>query len=490
MAESSIQEAKIPFVPDQQSGLEELAGGSPVALNISVDSLGAVTRRPGFSNYGSRSQSASTDRITALHESNTGKLFGIREIGVLRRVIEISTASERDMSTGGTLLPGALRPILSETEDRVVAVGGDKTVQWDPDGGLGQLATILPGDPPLGSHIIANAERLLLNDLTQTPGVVWLSDVSGDAGGGYEGWSIATGPTTGSASSFQALPNREPVLALAEGAGQVFVWGRSRMQLFVPDAQVIYAPESAKELGCAAPYSIVKVDSNFAWLDHMRRFVMSDGRSSTPMSDPFIQATLNNMTTVSDCFGWRFLHGNTDATIWTFPTDGRTFVFQKGAGWSQWQGGGSPWSQFPVLSHELRTSNNENVIGTSDGRIGLMRPDTTTDFGETFTASVTTGFQDRGTSRLKACRAVRITLRRGESGQVVEPVGFLHWRNDLGDWQGGIPVGFGAPSDRAVVGRFPSVGGAYSRRQWKWAFCGVWEMALADVTEEFEVLGS
>lgn len=487
------QEAPIPFVPDQKSGMEELAGASPVALNISVDALGAVTRRPGFSDYQGRTQSASTERVTALYESNRGDLYAIREIGAARQLRLVNSTSERNLSTGslGTL-QGTLRPVIAETEDRIVITGGNVPLQFLTANTAG-LAFPLGGSPPNASHVAASNLRLLLNDLTLTPKVVWFSDISGQPTGGYDAWSIAVGPSTGDASSFQGLPNMEPVLALGQNAEQVFIWGRSRMGTVIPDSQQVYVPATNRELGCSAPYSIVKVDENFAWLDHLRRIVISDGRSVTPLSDPNIQANLNEMGTVSDCFGWRFLHGNTDALVWTFPTDGRTFIFQKGAGWSQWQGGGggtAGWSQFPVLCHHRRTTNDDNVIGTADGRLGFMEPNITTDFGQPFTASVTTGFQDRGTSRMKACRAVRLTIRRGESGSVTEPVGFLWWRDSLGDWSGGIAVGFGTPDDREVVVRLPSVGGTYRRRQWKWVFSGVGQMTLAAVTEEFEVLGS
>lgn len=484
-------EAPIPFKPDQQSGLEELAGASPVAINVSVDSLGALTLRPGIADYKGRTQSASTERILALHESNKAQLFGVREVGAARRIIRITGTTESNLSTGpGGLLRGTLRPVISETEDRVVAVGGDETVQWDPNG-LSQ-ATELGGNPPFGSHILANRNRLLLNDLTQFPWIVWFSDVSGGLEGGYEAWNPNPPSVgTGDASSFTALPNREPVIAVVEGSSQIFAFGRTRMQLWLPDQQQIYVPETALEVGCSAPYSITKVDQNFAWIDHLRRVVVSDGRTYQSLSDPAIQSVLNTMPTVADAFGWRFLHGNTDALLFTFPSDGRTFVYQKGAGWSQWQGwdgGTNTWKQFPVLSHTRFLESDENVVGTSDGRIGLMQPDIKTDFGEKIPAMVVTGFLDRGTSRMKACRAVRITMRRGEAG-APEATGFLWWRDDLGDWRGGVPVGFGSTEDRAVVVRFPSVGGTYRRRQWKWVFSGA-PMVLASVTEEYEILGS
>lgn len=482
------QEAPIPFVPNQQSGLEELAGGSPVALNITVDSLGAVTRRPGISDYKGRIQSASTESVLALHESNMGKLYAVRQVGAFRRVRLVGASSELDLSNGpGGKLAGTLRPVLAETEDRIVFAGGDLPLQLMTGGGG---ASLLGGTPPKASHVIASSNRLLLNDLTQFPKLVWFSDISGQPSGGYEAWSVALGPSTGDAQTFRGLQNMEPVLALAQNAEQVMVWGRSRMTSVIPDNQLVYAVAGAQEIGSSAQYSHVKVDQNAAWLDQLRRFVVSDGRTLAPISDPAIQSTLNDMETVDDCFGWRFLHGNTDSLVWTFPTDGRTFVYQKGAGWSQWQAGGTPWGQFPVLCHHRRTSNGDNVVGTTDGRIGLLDPSATTDFGVAFTASVTTGFQDRGTSRAKHCRAVRVTLRRGESGETREPVGFLSWRNDLGEFTPGIPVGFGAPSDKTAVVRFPSVGGTYRHRQWKWTFSGVGQMALASVTEEFEVLGS
>lgn len=485
-----IQEGPISFKPEQASGVEELAGASPVAMNVILDGAGAVRRRPGMADYQGRTQSASGDQILGLYESAAGELFSVRQVGALRHVMRVTSTAESDQSTmaTGTYLPGLQRPVFAETEDRVVCVGGDKPVQWSPSGGV---TTLLGGTPPKATHVIANSSRLLLNDTTQFPWLTWFSDVSGGADGGYQAWNAASPSIgTGSASSFQALPNREAELAMTHNGEQVLTWGRTSMRLFVPaDPPLYYSPEAAHELGISAPSSVVRAEENLAWLDHRRRFVVSDGRSYKIVSTPSIQETLNDIATVDDCFGWRFLHGNTDVMVWTFPTDGRTFVFDPDAGWCQWSGWNGSWQKLPVLSHVFRQSTGENVVGTVDGRYAEFNQDITTDFGLPILATVTSGFLDRGTARLKASRAVRITMRRGNHTSSTEPVGTLSWRDDLGEFTPGIQVGFGSPTDKTAVVRFTSLG-TYRKRQWKWTFSGENQMILADVREEFEVLGS
>ncbi len=482
----------IPFVPDQQSGVEELAGSSPVAMNVSIDSKGAISLRPGMGTYaqGPQTQTASSNPILWLYAASDANLYAVQQVGadwnlMLVKSTGMANLSERD---GSKLFHNAQQPVVAETEDRMVFTAGSKPSEFLFTTGYPTLLG-LPGQPalsapPIGTHVVANNARILLNDTTLQKELIQFSDLSGQSSGGYEVFNGANQSVSG---FFQGLPNGEPVIALVEKSQQIFCMGRTKTQVWSPDANTIYAIEAAREVGCSSPYSVVSTDDSLAWMDHRRRIIMSDGRSVQPISEPQIQQTLNDMSTVSDCYGYRFIEGNTDAMVWTFPTDGRTFVYQKGAGWSQWSSwDGVRWGAFSVRAHTLRPDDDTNVVGLVDGRIAKLSTNFADDFGTAIQAYVITGFQNRGSDNLKHCRSVRIAMRRGQTGST-EPCGRLSWRDDLGDWNPGLPVGFGATGDVSAVVRLHGLGGTYRRRQWKFEF--MTHVTIASVEEEFETTG-
>lgn len=483
--------AAIPFVPDQQSGVEELAGGSPVAMNITIDSKGAITLRPGMADYaqGPKNQTASSNPILWLYAASDGNLYAVQQVGadwnlMLVKSTGMQSLSERD---GSKLFHVAQQPIVAETEDRLVFTSGDRPSEMLFSVGYPQLMGLAgqpdAAAPPNGTHVVANNARVLLNDTTNTKELIQFSDLSGQSTGGYD---VFNGYNQSASGFFQGIPNAEPVLALVEKSQQIFCMGRTKTQVWSPDANTIYAIEAAREIGCAAPYSVVGTDDSVVWLDHRRRFTMSDGKTLSPISDPQIQQTLNDMATVSDCYGFRFVEGNTDALVWTFPTDGRTFVYQKSAGWSQWSSfNGSQWGKFAVRSHTLRPDDDTNVVGLADGRIAKLSTNSGDDFGTAINAYIITGFQDRDTDSLKHCRTVFLAIRRGQTGST-EPCGRLSWRDDLGDFGPGMPVSFGATDDTNAVVVLRGLG-TYRRRQWKFEF--MTHVAVASVREEYEVLG-
>ncbi len=480
---AEYHQAPIPFVPDQQSGVEELAGGSPVAMNITIDSKGAIGLRPGIANYsgGPQAQAVSTDQILAIWKAQNGILYAVQEFGADRKLMQVTTGGLLNLSARDAgLIEGDRRPVIAETEDRLVITGGYRPAQMKYVDGYPKP---LGGDPPKGTHVVANNARLLINDILDTPHLVQFSDLSGQSTGGYEGWNLI-----GVSGFFQGLPNGEPVLAMAENSQQIFMWGRTKFQVWSPDANAIYAPEAAREIGISAPYSVVKTDESFVWLDQFRRFVISDGRSLQPISDPAIQQTLNDLGTVTDCYGFRYLEGNTDALVWTFPSDGRTFVYQKGSGWSQWSSwDGANWGAFNVTAHHLNPDDDTNIVGLSDGRIAALETANAEDYGIAINAYVVTGFLNRDTDRRKQCRTVYLTIRRGRPTEADsdEPCGRLSWRDDLGEWTPGILVSFGAVGDYSTVVRLTGLG-VYRRRQWRFEF--MTHIQLASVTEEYKVL--
>ncbi len=179
----------------------------------------------------------------------------------------------------------------------------------------------------------------------------------------------------------------------------------------------------ALEYGCSAPYSVLPVDGAFCWLDNLGRIIMSDGRQVTDLSEP-IKATLDGIENVSDCWSFRYVEGPYDVMVWVFPSDGRAFAFQKGAGWSQWMGwneGTQNWAAFIGSSHFYSSLHARNYLGTTTGFVGKLTSGASTDLGTRIKSEVMTGFLGRSSDCKKHCRVVRFSLRRGEE-RTEEPV--------------------------------------------------------------------
>lgn len=472
----------IPFGPSQKQA-EELAGAPPYNFNVVVDKVGAIRRRPGLRTYSEATASVvDANGIALLHAAENGSLYAVGNHPTNKSIYRVTAGGSLDLTTTtGYKLQGTNRPTVAETEAMLVFAAGDYPAKLEFST---SQTSALGGSPPQATHVIANASRLLLNNVANFLGrISYSAQAAGSSITGHETWSGID------AGFFTAEARPDPVKALHENTNEVFGFGRTSLQYFTPDGTTVYAAVTTKESGIAAPYSVVKVDQNFAWLDHQRRLVMSDGRSLQVLSDD-IHKDLLGMTTVEDCYGYRVLTGTSESLVWKFPSDGRSYAFQVGAGWSQWAGydySNANWTPMTITSHFLRPGSTTNIVGTSNGTIRELSDAVTSDDGTVIVARSRSGFQNRGTSARKNCIRVMVTLRRGEAATSPGPYGFLRWRDDLGPWSTNLPVGFGSIGDSTTVLEFRSLG-VYRTRQWEFEFSGDVDFSLVSVLEEYEVL--
>lgn len=471
---------RIPFVNQQGTGLDELAGSGQEAFNVIVDSSGSVRRRPGLALWCADGVVDSRG-LDVIHATVNGNVYAMSASDPVRQLYRVNTSGFVEVP--GVDLVGSLRPTVAETESILVFAAGNVMNKLDFST---NTTSALGGGAPSATHVIANSSRLLGNDVAVDKTKVYFSaQALGSSFTGFETWTDDF-PNSG---FFTAESRPDPILALAETTNEVYVFGTTTVQLWGPDANLVYVPLATREEGLGAAYSVVRFDESFAYLDHRRRFVIGDGRGVNVISGP-IQRTLDEMSTVSDCYGFRVAIGPTDALVWTFPSDRRTFVFQKGSGWGQWTGWNdatSNFDEFPALAVTHNPITNETLAGLDDGKVAVFRTGQTTDIGTRIQAQVTTGFINRGTDAKKHCRCVRLAMRRGESQSAEGPHAWLSFRDRPGAWESPIPVDLGGSTDTEVVVEFPSLG-VYRRRQWKFEFAGTEDLVLTEASEDFEAL--
>ena len=529
------QVADIQFAPLLETSSEEISGASPEAYNVLVDARGTIRKRPGIGAYTGVAPSSAVDANGVLglylteervaHTTGTPTVSGTHP-GVLyavgatvnasggghnagRNVYRIAGGSATVVGTGAAnedrlATPAAIattrfpRPTFVETEALLVIAGGAEIGKVDirpetfsapnftnPNPDYHEMS-FLGGCPPLASHIIGNSSRILANDTQLDQTKLRFSDISQGIVDfiGHETWA----PSPGAAGFFTAEARPDSIVAAAENTNDIFVFGRTSLQLFSPDTSVTFAPSITKEVGCLAPYSPVKFDDRYAWLDHLTRIIVSDGREWDDVGKP-VQRTLDALTAPDECYGYRFGESFADCLVFRFETDATTLVFQPGIGWGRWAHGDldSP-AMFPVLSHHLRQDGGLNVVGLADGTIRTLSFDNTTDLGTAIEAYVTSGFQDRDTPARKFCECVHVSLKRTSALNGVTCT--LEWRDELSSNWEGVTIELGvADGDLNPVVSLRSLG-VYRRRQWRFRFPSSAELFLVNVREHFKVLDS
>lgn len=490
-----MPQADISFSNKQGTGQQELAGSPGVAMNVMVDQTGAIRPRPGIA----AAPNVFTGIVEAaglqgLYQTQGGQLYAVGSATPFRQLYKLTGSAATLIGTpiSDASLDGYSRPTFAETQLLLAVAGGGAMQKIVLNG---SVSSRILDQPPQASHVIANSSRLLGNIANVTfnntfdKSVVRFSDIA-NGNSSYAGMEVWT-EGLGTAGHFSCEADPDPVVAIAENTNEVFCFGTTSLQVFDPDPTAVYAPAVTRELGCSAPYSVIKINQEFAWLDNLRRFVMSDGRSEDVISDP-IKKTLDDLTTVNDCFGYRVVTGPLDAMVWTFPTDGRTFAFQKGSGWAEWSGWDNSvnnWLPFAVNCSQISPLTHDVLVGTTTGIVGRMSLNATTDLGSRINARVDTGYLARGTDERKWCKCVRVALRRGQNNETTEPLAFLSYRDGPGPFSPPIAIGLGLLGDTNPVLEFRSLG-VYRRRQWRFEFSGTEALELVSVTEDYDVLST
>ena len=466
-----MPEVPIMFGNIQESGNAELAGASPLAINVLVDGRGSVRRRPGLSTWSGFPEAIpDATQIDGIHAFD-GDIYYVTDT---RRIHKISGGAHSAMTDGtfNSYLAGTQRPVFADTPWRLVIAGGGALEKVD-DGDV--IAERLGGSPPNCNSVCAIANRLFIDDNTSNSTI---------------GHIRASGLGTTGNESFDALDyvvadaRTDDIVALRENTNEVFAFGATSLQVFSPDSISILAPGRTRNIGCAAAHSVVRIDDAFAWLDNQRQFRLSDGRGDEVISDP-IAETLDGIATVSDCYGFRINTGQFDCVVWVFPTDGRSFCWERNGGWSQWHGwSGGFHSLLPIKAHFYDETNNLHLAGLATGQIVKVDTEANTDLGDTVKAEVLTGFISRETDAVKQCHAIRFTVKRGQAS--TEPVLRLSWRDDLGRFCQPLNIRLGTSGDYLATVEKRGLG-AYRRRQWKLEFDANAELLVAGVTEVFSV---
>ena len=470
----------LPFNAGQASGIEELTGSPPMAINVLTDAGGALYTRPGLVEWDEWScpdcEDADAGPIIGgkVWPSPSGEILvyvtedtdGVRKLWAMLGPNNRIALSD---STAATQLDGTLRPTFAATKTRIVIAGGGAPQKWEGTG----LSSRLGGSPPNLSHVVANATRLAGSAPTVGGFEFW----SNPGETGHEIWDTGL-------DFAEAEARPDIIVATHENSNEVFAFGAETLQVFVPDPDTGYAPSRASNFGCAAPYSVVRAGESFLLLasdEAGRAFAMTDGRGLNPLSEPDMTKTLDRFREVSDCWGFRVRIDAWDLAVWAFPTEGRTLVYESVTKqWSEWRsrenGGWVPWVGTCHIGWQTR---NLDLIGLPDGTLALLDPDTFQDDGEELVGLVRTGFIDRGNKDTKTCQRIALTLRLNGTSSLR-----VRWRDKLGAFCQPLTFSLGLNGDVSPTVEKWTLG-QYKSRQWEMEFSANSRLVLAAAEETY-----
>lgn len=464
----------------QAGGLDELTGAAPAFLNAIVegppgDGPRAIRTRPGIAAWDAFPATfSSASPVVAMAELNSRILYLTDDGSSVRKAFGLAGSTVIDMSAalGTSLITGAESLIVRSWRDFAFACGGGDVQLLS----YGLASSRLSGAPPHARDLAIIAQRLVLVAPDRS-GLFYWSSLPGEAD---------TGSTWDTLLDFREAEARpDALVGCAATSRELFMFGSETTQLFYPDPSEVFSPGPALEIGCLSKRSVIRVDTQMAWLDDKKRIVMSDGRGLTVISDQGIAKTLKAIATASDCWGFRCVIGSHDLLAWVFPTDGRTFAYDLvSQTWSEWRRyADGRWQAWAPTAYLWSPAYGKHLVGMPDGSVAELTLDAYTDLGDPLAWVCRTGFTE--VSRRRHCVDARFIVRRGSATSSNSKVA-VRWRDDLGAFCPPIEFPVGVPGDYEADISVSPAGEPYRRRQWELSGSGADAYLIAGGKETFE----
>lgn len=473
----------IPFSAGEASGLDELSGASPALINCLPDAAGALHVRPGIKAWPGFSGVTLPAAIIGLYPWRQWILI-VCEDRSLWAWEAAGSVLNLSYSLGGTG-----RPVFTYDQSRVVVTGGGMPAQWQ---GAGAASDLAPGQTdPSGAalaltHIAYSAQRFIGSVNSAAGFLQWTAPGQGN----HATWPIV-GPFY---SEAEAAP--DPVVALYANSNEVFAFGTETTQVYVPDPTIAFSVAASQQKGCAAPYSVINTDTDFAWLTDDKDFVTSGGRDFNQISSPGMSKSIANLDTISDCWGARIKFDTWDLLAWSFPTEKRTLYYDRVTQkWGEFRStnDNGEWIAWLPTSYlytgTFAQAPNVHLVGLENGTIGELTMDATTDMGATLRGFSRTGFTDFGTFNRKVCQRVDFQLRRDAATgtTATDPRMQYRYRDDLGAWSNPDDILLGG-SYQPVVTKWSK--GMFIQRQHEISFSNASNFILTGASLAFADTGS
>ena len=298
-------------------------------------------------------------------------------------------------------------------------------------------------------------------------------------------------PTVFSAEFVVAEAQSDNLVFVGVGWDEIVAIGKKTQEFFYDDGVTPFVPKPGAiiEDGCISPYSIRLIDNAWFYLNSDRRVVKVTGRQPNVLSVP-VDKVLSGLTTVTDAIADELTIGGRTFYILTFPTDGKTIVYDYSL--NKWLGEWGTWKILSASYHRWRGNCvlyvpewNQHLVGDYiDNKIFKASTTQYKDGDMIIRSAWMTGNIDHGTSLWKKSLRLRIRVRRGD-GDINETAPYLMLRyRDNGNkaWENTRHLSLGKEGDNEF---YIEVGplGRYRSRQYELSITDNVPLVLISVEE-------
>lgn len=230
---------------------------------------------------------------------------------------------------------------------------------------------------------------------------------------------------------------------------QVILFGERSTELWYNSGQTGFpferVPSGFIEQGCAAARSPAKIDNTVFWLAEDLTVRRLAGDTPQVVSQHGVEEAIRGYSTVADAEGFTYTLDGHFCYVLNFPTAGATWVYDIGV--NEWHERQSYPDLGWLVVDAAHLNGNVYVQNRSTGNVGILDPDTHTEFGETMRREWTYGTAYSTNSRVLH-RRFEVVAEMGV-GVPTEPELALEWSNDGGrTWVAGPSRTLGAEGTR------------------------------------------
>jgi hypothetical protein len=468
----------IPLV-SEQADYDETAGAPRLPINMLAQGAPGERPRPMRARPGIRAWSdfptafESTAPVVAMGMIGNELLYATDDGFGTRRVFTWSAGAVYSNGTAANNLITGIEPVkFAIGRSAIVALGGN-----EPQKLAAFFSERLGGGPPHAIDGTFISQYLVL--VQRGPLGLFFWSEPGDTG--IETWDL-----TFELREAEARP--DALVGCDSTAGELYMFGESTSQVYLPDPDQTFAPSTTLESGMAigARRSVIRVDKAMAWLDDSTRFRVSSLRGEAGViSDNAIAELLRKLPTVSDCWGFRFTDGGHDLLVWAFPSAGKTFCYdmnsQHWCEWLRWANG--RWQSWAPCSYLHAKALRKHLVGMPDGSIAELSLDAYSDLADSLRWEIVTGFS--GGAGKRHAVEVQWPMRRGQASSATAAVN-VTWRDDGGAFLPDVAMPLGTAGSTAVLGIVSPAGEPYQLRQWKLSGAAAEAYSIAPGRELFE----
>lgn len=438
--------------------------------NLILSQAGSSIGRPGLSSFTMISNSAISN-CTIFNNH----IFAVTEDRVFWKIDSAGTVTNLVGADG--LLGGSDRPTFASDGTYLAIAGGGVPMRWD---GTNDVEN-MPGSPPSTNEIVFMDGYWLAIDDTD---IRWA------------GPTAVTRETWSAADFFQPEGQPDDPVSIKILQKELFIFGDESLEVWqnFGDASVPFRRVFFVDIGTSARQSIVQANNTLWFLDEDRRFVFLNGRTPQIVSIPALDREIQRLTTVSDCFGNVIQIDGNNLITWTFPTEGKCYVFDYARSQyiGEWYGfEDSAKTRFRMNSHVYWRSENKHYVGDyDDGTIWELSAGAYSDGSLPRRCRRRSGEIDHGTGNRKRNNSYRFHVKRGvATTSVTDPKMEVRFRDDGKPWSNPYHVSLGQIGDELSVIKIHNTG-IYRKRQIEVVCTDAVDFKLMKVEEDVEAMAT